>query len=163
MTEQLVQSNLYLKKPPKQTKKKKASATVQVRRCTQPCNQAELSMCKKRVKTTSKKKFYQDSRLTTLVRGRGCRGRGCVCGGLRSQYWKLLLVWMSSRICCSSSSSKRPSKLKTQKTLLTQQPNNHTDTHTGVVMETQHRHRSLTPPAALPPPAAGSALKYLQN
>lgn len=31
----------------------------------------------------------------------------------RSQYWKLLLVWMSSRICCSSSSSNRPSKLKT--------------------------------------------------
>lgn len=30
-----------------------------------------------------------------------------------SQYWKLLLVWMSSRICCSSSSSNRPSKLHT--------------------------------------------------
>lgn len=87
MTEQLLQSNLYLKNPPKQKKKTPSSATVQVRRCTQPCNQAELSMCKKHVKTTSKKKFYQDSRLTTLVRwggavgGRGCRGAGlCVWG-----------------------------------------------------------------------------------
>lgn len=29
-----------------------------------------------------------------------------------NQYWKLLLVWISSRICCSSSSSNRPSKLQ---------------------------------------------------
>lgn len=28
------------------------------------------------------------------------------------QYWKLRLVWMSSRICCSSSSSNRPSRLQ---------------------------------------------------
>lgn len=33
-------------------------------------------------------------------------------GSRGSQYWKLLLVWMSSRICCSSSSSKRPSRLE---------------------------------------------------
>lgn len=38
---------------------------------------------------------------------------GRVLSWSRSQYWKLLLVWMSSRICCSSSSSKRPSKLST--------------------------------------------------
>lgn len=33
------------------------------------------------------------------------------------QYWKLRLVWMSSRICCSSSSSNRPSTLMKNTTI----------------------------------------------